>query len=572
MPVLTDDQKSQLADLYDEAKQTGDTASMQRIRSALQADRDANNPAYTGTNQYFDFGSMSIKERPNDGLDTFVMGLGQRFMQAKNAFLQIAVNSGGRLAEMDPNDIDAMNKVVQEQIDQQAQLDKPLNATREGRLGNMAGTAAIASAAPGAGYVGAATGGALAGATEPTTGDQSRLVNTAAGAAGGAVGQAAGNVAGAVAGRLISPIRNSLNGVRQAAVDLLKAHGVDLDLFQQTGDRVALTLKNAAADSPIMSPSGASDTQASQFTRAALRQMGVDADEASPGVMQAGKRALQRTYDAIASRNTIQVDLANPRSDPLLSALDTVSLQAKRSLRPDDYNVVKGQLDDIVNAIQQGNGTIAGDQYQNIQSALGRVAGDGGKAPFITDIRQALTAGLQRSANTGDVALLAQTNQRYAAMKAIEKAVTDQNQISPAGLYNALDTARGVNQTVYGQGANQALVNLAQAGKIVLGKGTPNSGTAQRLVGQAALGALGGMADAHYRGGGSGEVSIAAVGAAVGGPALARLVIENPKVANALAAWARNQGIRTTQDLAKYAAGRAGRLAGSTVAAAQPDQ
>lgn len=524
-------------------------------QSQLQAMLDKNsgqNPAYTGTNQYLDLTSMSIKERPNNGLDTFVMGLGQRFNQAKNALNQITdqLTTG----KVDPQ--------TQADVDEASQIDKPLDATPEGKLGNMTGTAVLASAAPG-GYAGAATGGAIAGATEPTQGDQSRITNTAAGAAGGLAGQAAGSLGGAIASRVISPIRNSLNSVRQAAVDLLKAHGVPLDLFQQTGDRAVLSLKNSAADSPVLNPSDFKDQQASAFTGAALKQMGIQgADEATPATMQAGKQALKSTYDQIASRNTIKVDLQNPNADPLLSGLNTVSLQAHRGLRPDDYRVVQNQLDDVVNAIHQGNGTISGEQYQNIQSALGRVSGDGGKAPYVTDIRQALTAALQRQATPGDAALLAQTNQRYGAMKSIEKAIGDDNQVSPAKLFNAMDTKRGANATVYGQGANQDLVNLAQAGKIVLGKGTPNSGTPQRLAGIALAGTAGGIIDAKAHGG-TVETPLATLAAGIGGPALARSIIENPKVANALAAWARNQGIRTAQDVTSYLAKRTGSIGGA---------
>jgi hypothetical protein len=67
----------------------------------------------------------------------------------------------------------------------------------------------------------------------------------------------------------------------------------------------------------------------------------------------------------------------------------------------------------------KNGGKISGAAYQKLQSALGDIASDGGKSPFVTQIRQALTDALGRQASPADAKLLAQTNQRYGAMKSI---------------------------------------------------------------------------------------------------------------------------------------------------------
>lgn len=566
---LSDDQKQQLVALYGQASQSGDTASMARIKTALQADRDAaaNNPAFSGTNQYFDLGSMSIKTRANNSLDTFSAGMGQRFVQAGQAVKQAAM---GPADVYDPESGQTVHNsaAAQNEADlaEQGRLDAPLNASTAGKAGNMAGSAAIASAVPGSGLAAAAGGGALAGATMP--GDEGGLKGAAIGAAGGAAGYGVGSVLGAAGSRLLNPLGRVLSAQKQAAVDFLKSNGIDLDLAQQTGSRIAKTIGNAAEDNPVLGPTKFGDTQRSQFTNAVLRQMGIDgATDASAPVMSQGRQALKNTYNAVAARTSISVDLTKPFSDPLLSDLNAISNQAKRVLTPDNYSVVSTQLKNIVNAVKQGAGRIGGEQYQNIQSELGQVAADGGKGNFIPMIRQALTRAVQR-ANPQDAALIAETNQRYAAMKAIQGAIDEHDQVSPSMLFNSLDRVKNQNATVFGDGPNQQLVQLAQAGKLIMGRGTPNSGTIQRGLGQLAVGAV-----ASELTGAPGEIQshtganpwLAHFAAAIGGAALGRAVMQNPKVANAMAGYAKSRGILTAEDATKALSQYAGQSAGANV-------
>lgn len=540
--ALSDDQKTQLADLYDEAKRTGDSASMSRIRVALQQDADQTTNAVNPT-----------------GAGGFFAGMGQRVRQARDALIQISDAFGsGSVDQSDPAQVAAYKKMTQQHqdaIDESGRIDKELNASTSGQLGNLATSALGVLAAPASLPAQAAVGAGL-GALEPTTGDQSRAGNMALGAAGGAAGQAIGSGLGAVAGRLIQPVRNSLSGFRQQALQILADHGVTaLDLAQTTGDRVALTAKNAAGDSPVLSPSELPAQAARQFTAAAMHYMGVQSDEATPAVMNAGRRVLKDTYDDIAARTQILPD------QQLSQEIQRIGVSAHRNLREPDANIIATNLAEIEDTIMN-RGTINGTLYKNIQSHLSDIPSDGGKQPFVTQIRQALTGALQRSASPQDAALLAQTNQRYAAMKAIQKGINDNNQVSPAALFNSMDTAKGANNTVFGTGTNQGLAELAQAGKVVLGKGTPNSGTPQRLMGSALFGAAGGIADAHLHGG-SIETPMVTLAAAVGGPALARSLIENPRSVALFTHWANSQGITTAADVAAYIAKKSMAGAGS---------
>lgn len=281
---------------------------------------------------------------------------------------------------------------------------------------------------------------------------------------------------------------------RPQQVATLAKEGVRLDNSQSQGGKLALTLKNAANDGPYGDAQAFRAGQSGDFTAAALRQMGItDAREATPGVMAAGKARLKSVYNQVADRNGVELD------GDLAEDIDRIRTDALGSLTPEHAKVITGRLDDILTMMERNTGDtqqLSGEAYQKIQSALGKIAKDGGKAPFVTDIRRSLTEAMQRQASPGDAQLLTLNNQRYAAMKAVEKSIGPDNQVSPSLLYNALDTAKGANQSVYGQGANTRLMDLAQAGKAVIGTNTANSGTSQRLAGMAAVGTAGAAVEA----------------------------------------------------------------------------
>lgn len=273
------------------------------------------------------------------------------------------------------------------------------------------------------------------------------------------------------------------SSTRNAQVATLAQEGVRLDSSQALGGKLPLVLKNAANDGAFGSSQAFQDAQHGDFTNAALRQMGVSGNEALPSVMEAGRQVLKNNYNAIAARTNLSID------NGLNSDIGSIRYAAQRSLTPDNARVIENQLDDIESMAAANGGKISGPGYQKLQSALSDVSNDSGKAPFIAQIRQALTGALSRQASPEDVQLLNETNQKYGAMKAIEKAITVKNQVSPSLLYNAMDTQKGANQSVFGQGPNSRLMDLAQAGKSILGDNTPNSGTPTRLAGLTAVAA-----------------------------------------------------------------------------------
>lgn len=361
------------------------------------------------------------------------------------------------------------------------------------------------------------------------------------------------------------------SSTRNAQVATLAQEGVRLDSSQALGGKLPLVLKNASNDGAFGSSQAFQDAQHGDFTNAALRTMGVSGTEATPSVMAAGRQVLKSNYNGIAARTNLSIDSG------LTGDIGSIRYAAQRSLTPDNARVIENQLDDIESMAAANGGKISGPGYQKLQSALSDVSNDSGKAPFIAQIRQALTGALSRQASPEDVQLLNDTNQKYGAMKAIEKAITPKNQVSPSLLYNAMDTQKGANLSVYGQGANTRLMDLAQAGKSIIGENTPNSGTPTRLAGLTALSGAGAAVAAIAMGHTETAAELAAAATSAGfSQQAAKALVYNPAGRQWLQNWARAQMGAANVGRAALPTSGAGALqaaaAGSGGLAAPPSQ
>ena len=450
---------------------------------------------------------------------------------------------------------------TQKNIDEAKQLDKPLMNTTAGQAGNIAGNIAsvvipasgLAKGAEIAGdaglanaaraflnpstYSGATAAGAMQGAIQPVATGDSRLNNTVLGAGGGALGQGVANTVGAVA----QPTAKILSDAHSKAVQVLQDAGVPLDAAQLSGSAFLGKIKSALFDNPFTAGTqkemAANQQQA--FNKAVLNTMGEDSKAATSDVMGAAKSRIGAIYDDVASRNNIKFD------DTFQNNLANIETNARNVLNDQQFSVIKRNLDDVVNKASSNDGIITGKQYQNIKQTLDKITkGDPQTAQFAKDMRSTLTDGLQRSAaeagNQSDVALLQQANKQYGNMKTIENAIVKDGSgdISPAILSNTLYTKANRNASIYGNG-KQELVDLAQAGKMLLGDKNPNSGTIARMAMQAAPAVLMGGADYAYNGDLIGAAKVA--GGVYALPKVAQMAINNPSVAKYL-----SQGIPQT--------------------------
>lgn len=443
---------------------------------------------------------------------------------------------------------------TQRAVEEERKASAPMMNTLPGQagyiVGNIGQLAAGGALLKGAGYAGAGsalanpqtykaagTVGAIQGALQPITGEESRTFNTIA---GGAMGQVGLGVVNAL-GRVAQPIQGQIGSIADKAVQTLREAGVPLDAAQATGSKLLGRVKAALSDNPITvgAQEEFSGAQKQAYNQAIAKTMGEDATHITPDVIQTAKNRLSAIYDDVASRNTIHYD------DALKNNLANIRSEAEQVLNPTQFATVEKQIQNIITKAEEQGGGIHGEQYQAIKKVLDRLGKgtDTDVGAYARELKDTLLDGLTRTAketgNEADVKLLLKTNKEYGNMKKIEDVVlkNPEGNISPSLLLNSLAT-KGKRYTFFQD--DPQLAKLAAAGKIVLPEKTPNSGTAARLIAQAIPAAVGGAAYGVYEG----DLTGAAKGATAGilAPKLAQKAINNPAVARYL-----EQGIGQTQ-------------------------
>ncbi len=379
---------------------------------------------------------------------------------------------------------------------------------------------------------GVATGAAL-GAVQGA-GEANEASNIPSEAASGALagGVIGGVVPAAAEGvrRMITPVAH-VDPARQAMVDALRKEGVDLTAGQVTGSKPLRYFESSLGDMPGAGEQAkqAMERQQSQFTAAALRRMGVDADRATPDVLSAGKEAISKTYEDLAARNKLKFD------QQFGSDLGSAAREYDKMLLPTAQKPVVGDtINDIVNVAANGGTSLDGTMYQAMRSRLGKQAkaletNDPPTSQALYTLRNALDGAMERSISPQDAGAWQEAKGQWRNWKAIEKAATGAGEnaalgmISPSQLRNAV-VAQGRGRYAVGNGD---LTELARAGEAVM-KPLPNSGTAPRAHAEHVIS---GLAAALAGMGASGSGTTAAL-AGLGGlaaPALAgRAIYSKP--------------------------------------------
>lgn len=381
--------------------------------------------------------------------------------------------------------------------------------------GHGLGRTAIAS-----GLEGAALGGAHGfGSGE---GMEDRIAGAKSGAKWGGVFGAGSPfaVAGITAAgrRALTPFKAPAE--RTAATQVLNREGVNLTAGQKTGSK---GLRYAESEIGGKVADDIMESQAEQFTAAALKRAGIDANRAMPEVIDEAFTRIGSEFDQLAANNRMVVD--KKFLTELRDAFNEYGQLVPESMRAP---VITGVTNDIVKAAKQGH--IPGEAYKALRSRLDRAARSSARDPELSqalrNIKDVLDEAMERGiAKNNPNALGAWKNVRrqYRNMLVIERAATGagenaaQGIISPSALRNATVTKQGRRNYARGQGD---FAELARAGEATM-KPMPNSGTAGRLRAQnlGALGPLvvGGSAGGAYgaqEGGLEGALMGAALGAA----------------------------------------------------------
>jgi hypothetical protein len=430
--------------------------------------------------------------------------------------------------------------------DETARLDAPLMATGNGLAGNVTGNVATTLIGGGAlskvpGVIGAAggaivnpttirgaaAGGALLGALQPVGTNESRLKNAAIGAATSGATQGLVQTIGKVA----QPLTKTLTPVDENAVKTLTAAGVPLDAAQKSGSERALQLKRFLTDNPITAGAQTKQAEAtaSGFTRAALKEVGENADVADETVLGAAQRRIGGEFDRIAAANPIKAD------NKLLNDLVSVTQGASGELESGQAAVISKQVDEVLAKVNAGQ--IDGKAYQSIKSTLDRISG--GSNPqlgfWARELRGKLDDALERSASGADFDALKVARKQYGALDKVIKSVKPDGNISPAKLYNAANVKGFGQKKAMATGIGQSqLQKLAKAGARIIPERMPNSGTTPRALLQMALPAAAGGAYGYSQDGNlGGAAKYAALG--VGAPYLAQRLLNSPAASEYLA-------------------------------------
>lgn len=301
-------------------------------------------------------------------------------------------------------------------------------------------------------------------------------------------GAMAGTMAPNVGARTVTP--NPADPARAQAIQTLEQNGVNaLTAGQRTGSERMRWIEDATA----MAPGGGAratamqNQAAEQFTAAALRRAGVNADRATPQAMDQAFTAIGREYQTFAHNL--------PPTPPHLPTARRIDRAAVRyeGITPDGARVpaVRRIADELTQRISTGG--MSGNEYGGIRSALARMQRETRSNPQASgafrEMIETLDAYAVRTAPPNIRRQLANDirdrNTRYRNLLAIETAVSGAGEgaalglISPAALRNAVKVQ---NKREYVRGRHP-MSDLARAGSTTL---TPlrSSGTAERTFAQ----------------------------------------------------------------------------------------
>lgn len=338
--------------------------------------------------------------------------------------------------------------------------------------------------------------GAGSRAVQPVRTIASELATTLGSGTGAAIANemAPGNVGAEVAGQLlggsVSAIGNTLgrkiitpvpaSAERTAAADALEGRGVELSAGQRTGSK---GLRYAESELGGSAAANLTERQAEQFTSAALREAGIGARRATPEVIDQAYNDIGSEFDNLVAGTIIVADRQ------LGTDLATIQREFNEitgdAVRP---AAVENRINDIVDKITQGGGTISGDTYRAMRTEVDNIAKkttNPDLAGALRDIRGAMDDAVERNLQGSNSPLVGEwrdARRRYRNLNILTDAAVRGGEqsamglISPASLRSAV--AANVGKRVYARGQSD-LGELAREGQATMTP-LPDSGTASR--------------------------------------------------------------------------------------------
>lgn len=279
------------------------------------------------------------------------------------------------------------------------------------------------------------------------------------------LGGFAGDAAVTGARRIVTP--RNIPAENAAAARVLRQEGIG----NLTEGQITQSKRVLAAERQRLGHSGDARRveQMEGLTRAALRRVGVDANRATPDVIDQAFNDIGQQYAGLAARNTLVPDrnLAN-------DLRSTVRYYTDRVAAPNRIPLIGGYLQEMSQLLQQNGGrAISGEAYQSLRSRIqadARGMSDPTAKRTLFDMAEALDDAMERSirqSNPDDLGGFRDARRRYRNMLVIEDATTVAGSdaalglISPAALRSATKRLQGKRNMARGRGDFEELSRAA---------------------------------------------------------------------------------------------------------------
>jgi len=390
--------------------------------------------------------------------------------------------------------------VSQGDVDRRRELDAPLMATGAGTAGNVLGqigqmaipvgggakaASYVGKAAP---YLGAAARAAGFTATQPMATGQNRGVEAAKSGAFGVGGQALATGVGAVARGAAS----HLDEAGAALANKADEFGLRLGVPEISENPFIRTVASQMERLPFSGATKRAAANQGAFNRQVAQTFGAKTDKITPDVFAAARNKLSNGFETLTARNNLSL------SPDHVTQLKSVIDEAQRLGGDSTAKQVRGWANELLGKVDAA-GNIPGKAYQSFDSRLSKVLKTGGEPAFyLGRLRDVVQSAMDDSISASDRAAWSALRKQWAAMKTVEPLVAKatSGDISPAALMGRV-TSDSAGKARMATGRAGALGDLARIGQRFM-KAAPNSGTADRLLVNAAVG--GGLYGAQDQG------------------------------------------------------------------------
>jgi len=313
-------------------------------------------------------------------------------------------------------------------------------------------------------------------------------------------------LAAGTARRIISPVRSSLTPQETRLVDAAGREGIDLTAGQRTGSKPMQAVESSLTQLPFSAgpQTRVYDRVRQQFNTAVLRRAGIQADRASPDVLDHGFQNLGQDFQRLAANTVVNVDR------PLEAQVQRVATAYGRRLTADQAPVFNSYMDDLNQMFavtrQPGVGrvTVDGQAFQNIHSDIAqrmRTTTDPDLRRALWQLNEALDQAMTRSMPPGTAAEWREARRQYSNLMRVDEAMRGGSQADraagniPFGAFK--QAVQKANTAGFSRGRGE-LNELARIADFLANK-VPDSGTAARtramgmLTGAPVMGAGAGM-------------------------------------------------------------------------------